>query len=551
MSIWSRLTSGIAGFGIGAATADVVLPELEPLRQTAWRNAPSRVLPAAEAALALIRGYPTQVDLADDAARNGIGPARFTLLQELQTTFPGLPTLLELQRRTILTGGAWNAPGQPFTDALQRLGYNATYRAELAKLLPIILSLDQIANGVQQGHLPNPGVLPDVSAAVQPATGQTAPATPDGQPPTDVPLTQVNLDPLVEAQGHGADLQRLQVIANLVGLPPGDAALLTMWNRGLITESAVDAGLREGHLKTKWSGAFKRMRWAVLSAQDYASARLRTWVTAEESYAGGALTGHTKEQMDLLFLNRGRPASPTQMWTAWARKIVGPSGAPVEYADHAKAIAISDIRPEYAEMLWGIRFTYPTAFVLRQLTETGVLTAAEASKYLQWNRWDPVLADQAAAAWAKGVGAATKAETKAELRNEYEGLHITRAELLTALEQLGFDAATAGAEADLGDDARVRKARDQVVAAAHASYLVHQLTDAEATAGLQAAGVVPEAISHLLATWALELSLTHRPLTPAQVRAAYRKALLTAPDALARLGDLHFSAADANTFLLS
>lgn len=551
MSVWSRLTSGIAGFGIGAATADVVLPELEPLRQTAWRNAPSRVLPAAEAALAALRGYPTQVDLADDAARNGIGPARFALLQQLATVFPGVAPLLELQRRGFLAGGAWNAPGADMTAALKRLGYDPTYSAALEKLLPILLSLDQIANGVQQGHLPNPGVLPDVSAAVQPATGQTAPATPDGQPPTDVPLTQVALDPLAEAQGHGADLARLQVIANLVGLPPGSAELLTMWNRGLITETAVDAGLREGHLKTKWSGAFKRMRWNVLSPQEYASARLRTWVTADESYAGGALTGHTKEQMDLLFLNRGRPASPTQMWTAWARKIVGPSGTPVEYADHAKAIAISDIRPEYAEMLWGIRFTYPTAFVLRQLTETGVLTAAEASKYLQWNRWDPVLADQAANAWSKGVGAATKAETKTELRSEYEGLHISRAELLTALEQLGFDATTAAAEADLGDDARVRKARDEVVAAAHASYLLHQLTDAEATAGLEQAGVVPEAVGHLLTTWQLELSLTHKPLTAAQIRSAYRKALLTAPDALARLEDLHLSAADANTFLLS
>src|SRR5205085_8648918 len=140
---------------------------------------------------------------------------------------------------------------------------------------------------------------------------------PDGAPPSHVPLTQVDLDPLLEALAHGIDVDRLRVLANLAGLPPGADTLLQMWNRELIDEATVDAGIREGHTKTKWASAFKRMRWAVLGAAEYASAHLRGWITQEEMYRGGKLTGHTKAQMDLLYLNRGRPLAPVQAYTAW------------------------------------------------------------------------------------------------------------------------------------------------------------------------------------------------------------------------------------------
>src|SRR5438067_12948306 len=116
--------------------------------------------------------------------------------------------------------------------------------------------------------MPNPGVLPDVSPAVPAVGGQVTADAPDGAAPSHVPLTQIDLDPLLEWQAHGIDFSRAQVEANLAGLPPGPMELLALWNREQIDEASVDAGIREGHMKTKWASAFKRMRRAVLGAAE-------------------------------------------------------------------------------------------------------------------------------------------------------------------------------------------------------------------------------------------------------------------------------------------
>lgn len=529
LGIWSRFQSILFGGAIGAASRDAIAPALEPAKQHAWSMNQVRVLDPGLLARLAATGGTDEGTAAAEATRSGYNGSHFAALTYLAQTVPDVAEALTLWRRGLI-------PDADFTYTLTKHGLDARYVEPIIATKAALLSPAEIANAVQQGHMPDDGLLP-------------APA--GGALPLTIPLTQIQVDPVTEAAGHGLTVDRLRIIANLAGLPPADVELLQMWNRGIIDEASVDAGIREGHRKTKWIPAVKQLRYAVLSAQEYASARLRTWVTAEESYAGGALTGHTKEQMDLLFLNRGRPASPVQMWTGWARGVIGPRGVPVAYEDHAKAIAISDIRPEYAEMLWAIRFVYPSLFQLRGAVESKALTPERALTILRYQRYEDQDAAALVKSWQSGGSAATKAETKAELRAEYEGLHITRAELLTALEQLGFDAATAAAEADLGDDARVRKARDQVVEAAHKSYLIAQLTDAEALAGLEAAGVVPEAAAHLLATWKLEASLTHKTLTASQIRAAYRKALIPAAEALTMLEDLHYTADAANTYLLS
>lgn len=545
MAIWSRVQSVIFGGAVATAAADGVRPVLEPVRQQAWLANQLRVLEPGVVAELVAQALVDLGAAKDEAARNGWNENRLQALVHLAQVAPAIADARSMRRRGVI--------GLDDLHHVYAKGkVEPQYWNDLDALLQQLLSPAEVAGAVQQGHLANNGILPDLSTHTPPPPGYTAPPAPDSQPPTDVPLTQIGLDPVVEAAGSGVELERLQVLANLAGLPPGPHDLLQMWNRNEISEEAVDAGLREGHLKTKWSQAFKRMRWAVLSPQEYASARLRTWVTAEESYIGGALTGHTKEQMDLLFLNRGRPASPTQMWRAWARKVIGPRGVPADFPDHQKAIAISDIRPEYAELLWGIRFNFPSLFQLGRLVQAGAIDPATAAEWAGFNLYDPAVVDALTVYWrtiypggAAGAGASGKELTKAELSDEYAGGYISRDEYSSALQQLGYAGAALALELELGDAQQAKRWREKVVEAIHTGYLEHELDDTETVSELATVNVLGDTATRLLQLWQLERLYTRHRLTQAQVVKAYGKSLLTESDALARLADFGLSAADA------
>lgn len=414
-AIWGRLQSFLTGAAISRASSDAVSPVMEPVRQRSNQRNKVRVLDPGTLAELVTRRWLDEQTAEDESARSGINASRLHALEVLAQAYPGLGELDRLTNRNLIGNDEAKV-------ILRRHGYPEELISDsrggdgpLIDLFQDLLSVADVAAAVQQGHLPNPDILPNISAAVEPPGGALTPTAPDGQPPSTVPLTQIDLDPIKEAAGQGFDLDRLKVRANLSGLPPGPAELLTMWNRNEITEEAVDAGLREGHLKTKWSGAFKRMRWAVLGAAEYAGLHLRGWIDEEAMNLGGALTGHTPEQMRLLYLNRGRPLAPVQAFTAWARGAPHPQGAGYETRsgtfderDFLKALQQSDVRTEYGPILWHNRFAYPPLFQLGRLAQAGALPEDRVRTILKYERYEQQDIDALVGFWYGGPTAAAE-----------------------------------------------------------------------------------------------------------------------------------------------
>jgi hypothetical protein len=179
------------------------------------------------------------------------------------------------------------------------------------------------------------------------------------------------------------------------------------------------------------------------------------------------------------------------------------------------------------------------------------LTEAQVKEILHFEGWEPTLAAQVAAKWAAGTGAAGKAETRAELADEYQGGYISEAEYRDALTKLGYQGHDLELEVHLADARRIKKYREKVVAAIEKAYLAHHLTDPEAITRLAQVGVTGEAATLLLPLWQLERDVKTKELTAAQIRSAYRKATLTVEQAMAELADRGYSVADATTYLAS
>lgn len=491
-------------------------PPLQALRNTINSKFAYVYPEAGTLAAGVAQGQVGEKDARLWASYHGVGDDAFTAMIDIANVGPGVAEAYNLWRRD-------KTDEAGFRRAVKRLGLEQEWIDGLVLLKENLLSLSDVANAVQQGHLPNPGILPDVSAGVEVAGGSVEATAPDGQPPSSVPLTQIDLDPIAIAAGLGYALDELQVAANLAGLPPGPESLLSMWNRNVIDEQSVDAGIREGHMKTKWAGAYKRMRWAVLSAQEYAEAQLRQWVTTEQMYAGGALTGHTKDQMDLLYKNRGRTATPHQIWLAAARKVVGPTypGEPhrtslTDEEDHILAIRRSNIRPEYGPMLWDIRFNYPPLFQLNRLVQAKAIDADTAAKWASYNLEAPEVVDALHAYWSKPSTAASKAETVTDLLALLDGGKATAADTLAAIEAIGYTPDGAQGKIDTLDARRVTSARNAAIGDLHTAFKKGSLDQTGATKGLTDLHVSPWAVPLIVAAWQAYLD-AFPPPAPAAV----------------------------------
>jgi hypothetical protein len=488
ISITGELALGIA---IGQAVSDVVEPKLRDFRNEQSRAHPNRPLPISDAALALLKGYPTALNLAEEARVAGFNAARLGVIEQNLRVHPGAALLLRLWRRRQLSRGE-------VEDALQHELIPEPYRTALLDLYDERLDPAVIATAIQRGIMKDPGILP-----VGPPSGTGK-----------VPKFPVSpLDPLVEARDAGIDLERLFVETAIVGLPASPDLAARMTFRKIIDKTDFRRAISEGNTRNEWADSLFEGFRQIPTAHDGIEGRLRGWIDDAEMYAETARHGMSKADTDLLFKITGRPLSFHQVFIGERRG--GVYDGPTDAIDPAflKALRESNIRPEWYSLAWAQRYSYPSAFVLRALTEAGDLTQAESHEILLFIGWHPTLAEKVSARWAGGVGAAA--------------------------------------------DPNVKKAQGQLWTRLHRSYIGGETDTAAAQDTLGQLGIVPPASDEILALWLAERALAVKQLTAAQVKKAYAKAVenpatgqpWTRADAVTRLIQMGYTFNDASTFL--
>jgi hypothetical protein len=503
----------VAGIAIAGASEDAIKPILEPAGQNAWARRPWKVLDPATAAQVRARnalddepsaGIPLSgIDLVDDARRTGMGTARFGVMTELARTWPGLAQLIDLRRRNLAFGTGITR--DEFRNALRRQGYREATIDQLDDLLVAHLDVADIANAIQQGFVPNDGILP---AASPPNPNWT---TANGA--FTIPVEQIAIDPTNEAAYHGLDAAHLKVLAELVGLPPGEEALLDMWRRGIIDGDGYAAGLREGHTKTKWTAALSARFYQLLNPSVLVNLRLRGYIEDPEFHNRMALHGYRAAQADDWFLSAGRPLAPQQMLDLIARKGPSPTGSGVTtFADFEQAIKESDIKPKYAAPARALYFKYPPLFQLRRAVESGGMTPERAREIMHIERYEPQDIESLLSSWTGG---------------------------------------------GTTSDPHVTKAENQLWTTLHRSYVAEESNDATADQTLTTLGVADAARPRVVELWKLERELIRKQLTTTQIKAAFLKPVInpatgvtwTEQDTLDALIARGYSLNDAQTLI--
>jgi hypothetical protein len=432
--ITSFLDKYILGYALGTAAGPALRPFVQDLANEAWTLNPVLAVDPITAAAVVAEDVEQRAWGAAEALQHGIDGTRFDAIVGETLNAPGLPELYLLWRRGLISDA-------DFSHGLRKGKLETRWDAALVAARDVLLEPSELANARQQGFIDDARQLSE--AALQ-----------------------------------GVDAERAQIQFELAGLPPGIDTALQMLRRNIIDAAQFAEIVRTGHTKTKWTTELLALQEQVLSPATYAGLHLRGWIDEAAMVAGGALTGHTQAQMDLLYKEHGRPASGHQVFIGLRRggTYNGPTtGIPQPFVD---AIRQSNIRPEWTNLLWAGRYTYPSAFVLRALTQGGDLSQAETEQILLYEGWEPTLAATVSAKWAGGTGAAA--------------------------------------------DPHVSKAESQLWTTLHASYKAEEIDAAAAQQAMTALGVAAASQPQVLRLWDVERGLIRAQLSPAQIKKALK-----------------------------
>jgi len=502
---FGRTASEGAAFALGVATGPVLAPAVEEVKNEAWRTHPSRTLQPGDAAEIVAEDVERRDWGANEATAHGVNGDRFDALVGAVLNAPAVAALLELRRRGAISRA-------DLEHGFRKGRLEQRWDGPLEELLTVLLTPGELANARQQGYIDQ-----------------------DRQH--------------TEAALQGIDGERAEIQFEMVGLPPGVAEALTMLRRGIIDEATFAQIVREGHTKTKYTDELLELRNVVLSPATYATLHLKGWIDEAAMIAGGALSGESAENMRNLYLSMGRPAAPGQLWTAAARKIDGPAGRPLDRTQFLKAIAESDIRPEYGPLLWEIRYLYPSLFQLTRLVEGGTIDTATGADWATKARYAPEVVSALEQAWQAGSGTTAKGLTATDLATEYDAGLTTAAEYEAGLRELGYSQQAAAGKVRVSEAKRRRTARNQLVNRAHLRYVGWHIPRDEAASGLAAADITGAQADELLTFWDAERQINVHTLTEAQVVRAFRKQLMDRTTAEERLLELGLAQTDIATRL--
>ena len=430
-----------AAFAAGLAIHPTLAPLLQDLENLTWSAHPDKRLDlvlAAEVAAEDVDSYDL---MQTEVSFSGWDAERFAAAYGVALNAPGTGQLIEMLRRT-------DEVPIDFAHGLRKARLETQWDDALRNLRDVRIPGPDLAYMVVRGVVPDGGTLPSALP-----TRSDALALPP----------QLDLDTLAEALKTGWDAERFAALVARSGLAMGPVQAAQANFRGILSDNDYLLTIARGDLFPAYADPVREVSRAIPSTHEGVEGRLRGWLTDAEMYAQTGRHGMTQADTDLLFKVMGRPLSFHQVFIGERRG--GVYNGPTADIDAAflKALQESNIRPEWYNIAWAQRYNYPTAFVLRTLTEAGDLSQADVHEILLFEGWEPTLAAKVSAKWAGGAGATV--------------------------------------------DPYVKKAEGQLWTEAHKAYVKNGISVAQVTVGLDKLGIAPATQAEIVSIWDVEKQL--------------------------------------------
>jgi hypothetical protein len=494
-----RTVSEAGGVSVGLAIAPAVRPLVQELSNLTWAETTAlgigRPLSVGTLASGAAEGHIDYDWAVKIAGQGGTDKTQFDRALAAAKAGPGLAEAYRMWRR-----GQIGEPG--FRRAVKRLGLEEEWIDDLVALKQEILDPAQLAVMIQRTVIPNNGILPN-----QPSTaGSNVP-----------PMPEVAINAVTEAAGSGIDKARLEAMARIIGLPASPDLAARMHFRKIITEGAFNQAILEGNTRGEWAPFLLDGFRQILTANQYAELELRGFLTPAQRRTNTAKHGMSDTDSDHLFDVLGRSVNVHQIVTGEARggtykpppDTLAQQSAGIPPAFLA-SLQRGNLRPEYYDIAFHNRYTYPSFFAIRGLMQGGVLNEAEGKQILLEMGWKPDLAAKVAKFYAVATGATT---------------------------------------APPGP--RTKAAQTSAITEIRSAYLRKQADATQAQGWLAQIGVEQTEIDGMLPIWDVMAQVPQRGLTAAQIKKAFMDEPLKYPLtwAVAELLNLGYDNDDAAAIL--
>lgn len=499
----AALIEGILGrvltfFGFVGASKGLAEPYLNVLEQDIWASEPSKVLDPQTNAQLAAQGIGARVELELDTARSGLNIDKFEALVQLASGPPSIDELYSLWRRGRIDN-------TDFAYGLRRLSIEERWQGPLEELKDERLSPQDLAMAYQQRF-----------------------------------IDRVRMEE--EGANSGFDAERMNILYEMSGLPPGIETGLEMWRRGIIAEGEFDQIVAEGHTKTKYTTQIAKLFRTLLTPQQAAMAVVKEHLTLAQGTEIAAQWGLTAEDFMTMYLTDGRPPGIMQALTLYNR-------GQMTREQFGKVVSQSDVRPEYAAQLFELRVHYPPLFQLVRLVTAGTISDALALKIMQLEGYSQELSAAIIAGAKAGKHAKTKDLTQATILELYEGELLDSGRARTMLGKLGYDDAEVAMLLELGAARRIKSTTDVAMRKIQLEYVNRRISEAQAANLLDQLGILSPGRDRLIRLWSVERDSIHKTLTEAQVVAAHKANVLSDSEATQRLIDMGYVPGDAAILL--
>lgn len=348
-----------------------------------------------------------------------------------------------------------------------------------------------------------------------------------------------------EASFSGVNADRFAWLVALAGNAPDPTSLAVAQRRGLIDAATYDRGIRQGRLRDEWAQLVRELAVVQPAPGAMLAAFLEGQIGEAEARDRYAKLGGDPDYFDILFHTEGQAPTPVQAADMANRGLIPWTGSGPTSISFEQAFLEGPWRNKWLTPFREAAAYLPPPRTVTAMHREGSLSTAEATQLLEHSGLSPALAGAYLAASSKQKLAKPKELAESTVLALYRDRLIPRTEAATFIEALGYSAPEAEFILEVEDLRTSEAAMRAAVGRIHTLYIGHKIGAAEASGSLAALGVEAKQAAELLTIWGHERAANHRPLTPAQIEAAFEHGIIDQPTAQARLVELGMTPYDA------
>lgn len=466
--IGGSITGSVISGGIGDLITNLLAPAIHGIIATQ----PHNILTPTDVANAQVRGIGIGQDYATEAAQSGLNSDRYNALVRLNTVRPDVSIILELLNRGEISEGS--ARG-----ALIQLGYASE------DLDGILATRRTLIDPARLADLVTFGVLSEEDAT-----------------------------PMAVVTGISAADFHTLVLGN--GTPPDNQSLAFAYRRGVIDKDRFIRGLTQGSLRNEWIPYVEQMVLTPMSTSDAVESVVQSELTDDQGRTIARQNGLIPEHWDPLVAIAGNPPGVQEMISMWHRGIL-------TREQLVKGIQESRLKNKYIEAVISSGETLPPERTIVSLVSKGSLTPERGMDLLLKRGYAQDIAQALLDEAQANKTVKQRDLTASQIVTLYLDRAIDETAALSMLATIGYDADVAKWELSIADLQRVKKFNDAAIARLHSQYVAFRIDANTVSSTMDSLGIAPGERDDLLALWDIELNVSTKQLTLAQIESAWKK----------------------------